>query len=243
VIQTVELTKRFGDMTAVDELTVEVAKGEFFSFLGPNGAGKTTTIKMLVGLLRPTAGRALIGGLDIARDHIAAKRLLGYIPDHPYLYEKLTGREFLLFVAGLYGVDSRAAGVEADRLMDTFDIADIAHNLVEDYSHGMRQKLSFCAAFIHEPQVIVVDEPWVGLDPRSIRFLKDYLRERTRAGLTVFMSTHTLSIAEEISDRICIINDGRLVTLGTVDEIMASRAAGTLEEVFLVITGDEDETK
>jgi len=243
VIQTVELTKRFGDTTAVDGLTIEVAKGEFFSFLGPNGAGKTTTIKMLAGLLRPTAGRSLIGGFDIARDHIAAKQLIGYIPDHPYLYEKLTGREFLLFVAGLYGADSRDAGIEADRLMDTFDIADIAHNLVEDYSHGMRQKLSFCAAFIHNPQVIIVDEPWVGLDPRSIRFLKDYLRERTRAGLTVFMSTHTLAIAEEISDRICIINDGQLVTVGTVDHIMASGAASTLEEMFLAITGDEDEPK
>jgi len=241
VIQTVELTKRFGSTTAVDRLTIEVSRGEFFSFLGPNGAGKTTTIKMLVGLLHPSSGRARIGGFDIGRDHIAAKRLIGYIPDHPYLYEKLTGREFILFVASLYGLDGRAAHIKADHLLDTFGIAGTAHDLIEDYSHGMRQKLSFCAAFIHDPQVIIVDEPWVGLDPRSIRFVKDYLREGTRRGLTVFMSTHTLAIAEEVSDRICIIDHGRLVTLGTVGAVMESRAAGTFEEVFLAITGDEDD--
>jgi len=243
MIRTMGLTKRFGTTAAVDDLNIEVRQGEFFSFLGPNGAGKTTTIRMLVGLLKPTRGRALIGGFDIGRDHIAAKRLIGYIPDHPYLYEKLTGREFLAFVAGLYGIRDREARMKADRLMDLFGIAETAHDLIEDYSHGMRQKLSFCAAFIHDPQVVIVDEPWVGLDPRSIRFIKDYLRTRTRDGLTVFMSTHTLAIAEEISDRICIIDGGRLVTVGTVDAVMASRAAGSLEDVFLAITGDEDQSR
>jgi len=243
MIRTMGLTKRFGTTAAVDDLNIEVRQGEFFSFLGPNGAGKTTTIRMLVGLLKPTRGRALIGGFDIGRDHIAAKRLIGYIPDHPYLYEKLTGREFLAFVAGLYGIRDREARMKADRLMDLFGIAETAHDLIEDYSHGMRQKLSFCAAFIHDPQVVIVDEPWVGLDPRSIRFIKDYLRTRTRDGLTVFMSTHTLAIAEEISDRICIIDGGRLVIVGTVDAVMASRAAGSLEDVFLAITGDEDQSR
>lgn len=241
MISTDGLTKRFGDTVAVDGLTLDVPKGEFFSFLGPNGAGKTTTIKMLVGLLRPTGGKATVGGFDVSTHPVDAKRLIGYIPDHPFLYEKLTGREFLLFVAGLYGMADRDARRKADELMETFDISGVGNNLVEDYSHGMRQKLSFCAAFIHDPQVVIVDEPWVGLDPKSTRFVKEFLRQRTRDGLTVFMSTHTLTIAEEVSDRIGIINGGRLLTVGSVGEIKSSRTAGSLEDVFLEITADDED--
>jgi ABC-2 type transport system ATP-binding protein len=239
MISTDGLTKRFGDNVAVNSLALDVPRGEFFSFLGPNGAGKTTTIKMLVGLLRPTGGRASIGGFDVTKNPVEAKRLIGYIPDHPFLYEKLTGREFLCFVAGLYNMDDREAGKKAGELMETFGIGQVGNELVEDYSHGMRQKLSFCAAFIHDPRIVIIDEPWVGLDPRSIRFVKDFLKQRTRDGLTVFMSTHTLAIAEEISDRIAIINGGKLITVDTVDAIKASRAAGSLEEVFLAITGED----
>jgi ABC-2 type transport system ATP-binding protein len=239
VIRTEGLTKRFGETLAVAGLDLEIGAGEFFCFLGPNGAGKTTTIKLLVGLLRPDAGRALVGGHDIQREPLAAKRLLGYVPDQPYLYERLTGREFLHLVAGLYRLD----GDVADRIagvLKAFDVADVADGLIGDLSHGMRQKLSFAATFLHEPRVVVVDEPWVGLDPRSIRNVKDRLRAATRAGLTVFMSTHTLSIAEEIADRVGIIHRGRLLFTGTVGEVkaLASRP-GTLEDVFLELTREE----
>jgi len=239
VIRTEGLTKRFGDTLALAGLDLEVGAGEFFCFLGPNGAGKTTTIKLLVGLLRPDAGRALVGGHDIQREPLAAKRLLGYVPDQPYLYERLTGREFLRLVAGLYGLDGDGVDAGIAGVLEAFDVADVADGLIGDLSHGMRQKLSFAATFLHEPRVVVVDEPWVGLDPRSIRNVKDRLRAGTRAGLTVFMSTHTLSIAEEIADRVGIIHRGRLLFTGTVAEVkaLASRP-GTLEDVFLELTSE-----
>jgi len=240
VIRTEGLTKRFGDKLAVVDLDLEVGAGEFFCFLGPNGAGKTTTIKLLTGLLRPNAGRALIGGHDIQREPLAAKQLLGYVPDQPFLYDRLTGREFLSLVAGLYGMDGEAVGDRIAAMLVAFDVADVADELIGDLSHGMRQKLSFAATFLHSPRVVVVDEPWVGLDPRSIRNVKDYLRAGTRTGLTVFMSTHTLSIAEEVADRVGIIHRGRLLFNGTVGEVkaLASRP-GTLEDVFLELTGEE----
>ncbi|MDX9973689.1 MAG: ABC transporter ATP-binding protein [FCB group bacterium] len=240
MIQTENLTKRFGPKTAVDSLTIEVPPGEFFCFLGPNGAGKTTTIKMLTGLLLPTAGRAIVGGYDIQRDPIEAKRLIGYIPDHPFLYEKLTGREFMRFVAGLYRLPHAANGKASD-LLDQFEIGGVADQLIENYSHGMRQKLSFASCFLHEPSIVIVDEPWVGLDPKNIRFVKDFLREKTREGVTVFMSTHTLSIAEEVADRIGIIYGGRLRHVGSVADIKAlSKEQGTLEDVFLELTQPEE---
>ena len=239
MIRTEGLTKRFGDTLALAGLDLEVGAGEFFCVLGPNGAGKTTTIKLLVGLLRPDAGRALVGGHDIQREPLAAKRLLGYVPDQPYLYERLTGREFLRLVAGLYGLDGDGVDARIAGVLEAFDVADVADGLIGDLSHGMRQKLSFAATFLHEPRVVVVDEPWVGLDPRSIRNVKDRLRAGTRAGLTVFMSTHTLSIAEEIADRVGIIHRGRLLFTGTVAEVkaLASRP-GTLEDVFLELTSE-----
>ncbi len=237
MIRTDRLRKVFGAVTAVDDLTLTVGEGEFFCFLGPNGAGKTTTIKLLTGLLRPTGGRARIGGFDIVARPVEAKRLLGYIPDQPFLYEKLTTREFMRFVAGLYGLDGPDVGRRIEENLAAFEVSEVADQLIADLSHGTRQKIAFAATFLHEPRVVVVDEPWVGLDPRSIRNVKDYLRQRTREGTTVFMSTHTLSIAEEIADRIGIIHNGRLLALGSVDEIKAlASQPGTLEDVFLELT-------
>ena len=237
MIRTDRLRKVFGATTAVEDLTLNVGEGEFFCFLGPNGAGKTTTIKLLTGLLRPTGGRALIGGFDIVARPVEAKRLLGYIPDQPFLYEKLTAREFLRFVAGLYGIEGPGIGDRIGEFLDAFEIAAVADQLIAGLSHGTRQKIAFAATFLHRPRVVVVDEPWVGLDPRSTRNVKTYLRERAREGVTMFMSTHTLSIAEEIADRIGIIHNGRLLATGSVREIkaLASRP-GTLEDVFLELT-------
>ena len=237
MIRTEGLRKAFGALVAVDDLTLEVGEGEFFCFLGPNGAGKTTTIKLLTGLLRPTAGRALVGGHDVVARPVEAKRLLGYIPDQPFLYEKLTAREFMRFVAGLYGLDGPDTRRRVEDCLATFEVAGAADQLLGDLSHGTRQKIAFAATFLHSPRVVVVDEPWVGLDPRSIRNVKTYLRERTREGVTVFMSTHTLSIAEEVADRIGIIHRGRLLALGSVAEIKALAShPGTLEDVFLELT-------
>ena len=240
MIRTDHLGKAFGGKAAVDDLTLNVARGEFFCFLGPNGAGKTTTIKLLSGLLRPTSGRALIGGVDIVAQPVEAKRLLGFIPDQPFLYDRLTGGELMQFVAGLYGMAGDGLHDRIAGLLEAFEVADAEGVLIGDLSHGMRQKLAFASTFLHEPRIVVVDEPWVGLDPKSIRSVKTYLRERTREGLTVFMSTHTLSIAEEVADRIGIIHQGRLLALGTVAQIkaLASRS-GTLEDVFLELTRDD----
>ena len=241
MIRTENLTKRFGSKVAVANLDLEIAAGEFFCFLGPNGAGKTTTIKMLTGLLHPTEGRAFLGGHDIRKEPLEAKRIIGYIPDSPFLYEKLTGREFMRFVAGLYHLEDGRVAEYGEELLEIFELRSVADDLIEDYSHGMRQKLSFASCFLHDPKIVVVDEPWVGLDPKNIRFVKDYLKTRTREGLTVFMSTHTLSIAEEIADRIGIIHNGKLLHLGTVPEIKAlADRTGSLEDVFLELTqGDE----
>lgn len=242
MIRTEGLIKRFGSKTAVSSLDLEIPEGEFFCFLGPNGAGKTTTIKMLTGLLHPTEGRAILCGHDIQKEPIEAKRFIGYIPDTPFLYEKLTGRELMRFVAGLYGIPEKRVETFGEELLDMFGIRGVGDQLVEDYSHGMRQKLSFASCFLHDPRIVIVDEPWVGLDPKNIRFVKDYLKKRTREGLTVFMSTHTLSIAEEIADRIGIINNGKLLHVGTVPEIKAlADHPGSLEDVFLQMTqGDGD---
>ena len=242
MIVTESLTKRFGPRTAVNELNLRVEAGEFFCFLGPNGAGKTTTIKMLTGLMRPSAGRALIGGLDVTLHPVEAKRLLGYVPDHPFLYDKLTGREFMRFVAGLYQLPGDGLGTRIDEQLERFELRAAADQLTESYSHGMRQRLSFASTFLHQPRVVIVDEPWVGLDPRSIHRVKTFLREQTREGLTVFMSTHTLSLAEELADRIGIIHRGRLLHVGTVAQIKALAARpGSLEEVFLELTREEAE--
>ncbi len=242
MIRTESLCKRFGDKVAVDHLDLDIPEGEFFCFLGPNGAGKTTTIKMLTGLIRPTSGKATIGGFDISTEPVKAKELLGYIPDHPFLYEKLTGREFMHFVAGLFNMSGDHLDDQVDELLETFELTEMGDHLIDNYSHGMRQKLSFASCFLHRPKIVIVDEPWVGLDPKNIRSVKTYLKRKTREeGLTVLMSTHTLSIAEEIADRIGIIHLGKLLHIGTVGEIMKLEdSSETLEDVFLELTkGDE----
>ncbi len=236
------LSKRYGAFTAVRPLDVHVPAGELFGFLGPNGAGKTTTIRMLTGVLRPSAGRVLIGGHDVAREPAAAKSLLGYIPDRPFLYEKLTGAEFLRFVSGLWGQDGRESERRAEELLSVFELTRWKDTLIESYSHGMRQKLLISSALVHGPRVIVVDEPMVGLDPRAARMIKELLRSFVRQGGTVFLSTHTLEVAEALCDRIAILQDGGIRAQGTMAELRAEAEAGAagLEEVFLKLTGGEE---
>ena len=235
-----QLAKRYGDFTAVAGIDLEVPRGELFGFLGPNGAGKTTTLRMIAGILRPTSGTVEIGGIDIARDPVAAKMKLGFIPDRPFIYEKLTGAEFLTFVAGLY--DQEGAHVEhrARELMALFDLEEWRDELVESYSHGMRQKLIISSAFVHRPEVIVVDEPMVGLDPKAARILKDLFREYTNRGHTIMMSTHTLEVAESMCDRIGIIQAGKIRAHGTMADLRkhATDGATGLEDIFLKLTGE-----
>src|SRR5947209_9890539 len=208
------VSKQYGSKVAVADLSLEVRPGELFAFLGPNGAGKTTTIKMMCGLLFPTAGRVLIGGHDMVRAGDLARPLLSYVPDQPYLYELLTGREFLQFIADMYGVPPAYGRRRVAEVIEQFGLDDFIDELTERYSHGMRQRTVFAAALVHEPKVLIVDEPTVGLDPRSVRQLKDLLRRQADQGTTVFLSTHTLDIAEELADRIGLINQGRLISCG-----------------------------
>ena len=240
MIELTNLTKRYGGFTAVNAINLEVPRGELFGFLGPNGAGKTTTLRMIAGILRPTAGSVRIAGVDLAADPIAAKSRLGFIPDRPFIYEKLTGAEFLRFVAGLYNQEGPQVEHRARELLALFDLEDWRDELVESYSHGMRQKLIISSAFVHRPEVIVVDEPMVGLDPKAARILKDLFREYTRRGQTIMMSTHTLEVAETMCDRIGIIQGGVIRACGTMAELRASAQTGTmgLEEIFLRLTGE-----
>src|SRR5918992_1790379 len=240
MIELKALTKRYGTFTAVDAIDLTVPRGELFGFLGPNGAGKTTTLRMIAGILEPTAGSVRIAGIDLARDPIAAKAKLGFIPDRPFIYEKLTGAEFLRFVAGLYDQSGAMVERRMTELLALFDLLEWQDELVESYSHGMRQKLIISSAFLHRPEVIVVDEPMVGLDPKAARILKDLFREYTRRGHTIMMSTHTLEVAEAMCDRIAIIQGGRIRACGTMDELRRSAEAGTrgLEDIFLKLTGE-----
>jgi ABC-2 type transport system ATP-binding protein len=239
LLRTHELTKRYGTFTAVDAIDLDVPRGELFGFLGPNGAGKTTTLRMIAGILQPTAGSIHLAGIDLAKDPLAAKSRLGFIPDRPFIYEKLTGAEFLRFVAGLYGQDGDKVEHRARELMALFDLEEWGDELVESYSHGMRQKLIISSAFIHRPQVIVVDEPMVGLDPKAARILKDLFREYVRRGHTIMMSTHTLEVAETLCDRIANIQHGKSRAEGTIQDLRAeSTGGGGLEEIFLKLTGE-----
>jgi ABC-2 type transport system ATP-binding protein len=236
MIELIGLTKRYGSFTAVNGVDLTVPRGELFGFLGPNGAGKTTTMRMIAGILRPTAGTVRIAGID----PVGAKSVLGFIPDRPFIYEKLTGAEFLRFVAGLFGQDGPSVERRSRELLAVFDLEDWRDELVESYSHGMRQKLIIASAFVHRPDVIVVDEPMVGLDPRAARTLKDLFREYTHRGHTIMMSTHTLEVAETMCDRIAIMHGGRIRACGTMDELRADAVAGAegLETIFLRLTGD-----
>jgi ABC-2 type transport system ATP-binding protein len=239
MIRLENLTKLYGSFRAVDDIALHVPKGSLHGFLGPNGAGKTTTLRMIAGILRPTAGRITIGGHDIARNPIAAKALLGFIPDRPFVYDKLTGAEFLRFVAGLYGQDGPLVERRIDELLEIFELSTWKNELVESYSHGMRQKLIISSALIHRPELIVVDEPMVGLDPRAARLLKDLFREFVGRGGTVLMSTHTLEIAEALCERIAIIQGGKIIAAGSMEELKAQHAGGSLglEDLFLKLTG------
>ncbi|HYC51737.1 MAG TPA: ABC transporter ATP-binding protein [Gemmatimonadaceae bacterium] len=235
-----QLTKQYGGFTAVAGIDLEVPRGELFGFLGPNGAGKTTTLRMIAGILRPTSGTVEIGGIDVARDPVSAKMKLGFIPDRPFIYEKLTGAEFLTFVAGLYDQEGPRVEHRARELMALFDLEEWRDELVESYSHGMRQKLIISSAFVHRPEVIVVDEPMVGLDPKAARILKDLFREYTNRGHTIMMSTHTLEVAESMCDRIGIIQAGKIRAHGTMADLRkhATDGATGLEDIFLKLTGE-----
>lgn len=237
-----KVTRTYGPKVAVADLELEIPPGQLFAFLGPNGAGKTTAIKMLVGLLHPSAGRVRVGGYDTVRQAREASRLIGFVPDEAFLYEKLTGREFLEFLAEIRGLGRAETRRAIERQAAMFELDGFLDELTESYSHGMRQRLVFAAAMLHDPPVLVLDEPTVGLDPKSVRLLKDLLRARAAAGMAVFMSTHTLSLAEEIADRIGIIDRGRLRFLGTLDDLRQVRAnpASTLEHLFLELTADGD---
>ena len=238
MIELNSLTKNYGDYKAVDDLNLHVKKGEIFGFIGPNGAGKTTTIKMIGGILAPSAGTVKIAGIDIQQEPEKAKGKIGFIPDRPYLYEKLTGREFLKFTADLYGVPDDVFSQKAQQNLDMFSLADWSDELIESYSHGMKQRLIMSAALLHDPEVIIVDEPMVGLDPMAIMMVKDLFQRLAHEGVTVFMSTHTLAVAEEICERIGVINRGQLIASGTTADLRreANATDADLEKVFLNLT-------
>jgi ABC-2 type transport system ATP-binding protein len=240
MIKLTNLLKRYGDFTAVNGINLHVQRGELFGFLGPNGAGKTTTLRMIAGILRPTSGSVEIGGIDLASNPVAAKSKLGFIPDRPFIYEKLTGAEFLRFVAGLYNQEGKQVEHRGRELLALFDLEEWRDELVESYSHGMRQKLIIASAFVHRPEVIVVDEPMVGLDPKAARILKDLFREYTRRGHTIMMSTHTLDVAEALTDRIAIMQGGVIRACGTMHDLRSSAESGAtgLEDIFLKLTGE-----
>lgn len=249
MIKTYGLTKRFGDTFAVDNLDLSVGAGEIFGFLGPNGAGKTTSINMMIGILMPTAGRVELADIDVAEDPISAKSIIGYVPDQPNVYEKLTAWEFLMFVANLHEVERGRAEKKARNLLEMFELIDRADEQLGGYSHGMRQKVVIASALLHEPRILFMDEPTVGLDPTSARLVKDILRELASEGVTVFMSTHILEIAERMCDRVGIIQKGRLLAVGNMDDLRQAAAAkgavkhpeaSTLEDLFIELTGGSD---
>jgi ABC-2 type transport system ATP-binding protein len=243
IVRAEGLTKRFGKLEAVRGVSFDVGAGEVFGFLGPNGAGKTTTIRMLTCLVRPTSGTASVAGYDVVREPLEVKRRVGYVAEAPYLYPKLSGREFLLFMGGLYQVPSAMGKQQSERLLDLFELSDKADDLVETYSHGMRQKLALAGALLHEPPVLFLDEPTSGLDPRSARLVKDLLVALVGRGHTVFLSTHVLEIAEQLCDRVGIINGGEIVATGTLDELRRQAQSETvsLEDIFLQLTGAAEE--
>lgn len=240
MIQLDHVTKHYGAKVAVNDLTLDIRAGELFAFLGPNGAGKTTTIKLLCGLLFPSSGNIRLGGYDLTHDGAKARQFLSYVPDQPFLYEKLSGREFLQFIADMYGLPKGHGQKRIEEVIELFQLREFVEDLTERYSHGMRQRTVFAAALLHEPKVLIVDEPTVGLDPRSVRLLKDLLRKEAERGTTVFLSSHSLDVVQELADRIAIIDHGRLVACGTLEHLRTQASLdGTLEEVFLKMTEEE----
>jgi len=241
MIELINLTKHFGKVVAVNRLNLSVSKGEIFGFIGPNGAGKTTTLRMMGGVLAPTEGSVIIDGINMADEPEKAKRRIGFIPDRPFLYEKLTGMEFLRFTADLFGMQEGLFHEKSEQVLKQFSLYDWGDELIESYSHGMKQRLIISAAILHDPMVIVVDEPMVGLDPAGMRMVKDLFRNLSKRGTTIFMSTHTLAVAEDVCDRIGIIHKGLLIATGTTEELRlrAQVQEGDLEKIFLILTEGE----
>jgi ABC-2 type transport system ATP-binding protein len=240
MIELIHIVKKFGDLVAVNDLSLKVPGGEFFAVLGPNAAGKTTTIKVLTGLIKPTAGTAKVGGFDVQEQPLDARRLMAYVPDFPFLYDKLTPWEFFRFTGQLFGMTDHVIRTQGQELIARFNLEQYVNKSIEGLSHGTRQRVAIVSALLHDPQVFVIDEPMVGLDPQHARIVKDTLKDRSRAGMTVFLSTHQLSVAEELADRIGIIHKGRLIAVGTPDDLRKqSGEAGALEQVFLSLTAQE----
>lgn len=240
MIEISNLSMRYGGLVALDTLNLKIERGEFFAFLGPNAAGKTTTIKLLTGLIVPTSGWSKICGFDIQKEPLEAKRRIGYIPDVAEFYDKLTPIEFMAFIAELFQVDPNAAKKRTGELMEQFSLIAYGRQRIENLSHGTRQRLAIASALLHDPEVIIIDEPMVGLDPKNARVVKEELKLRSEAGVTIFLSTHLLNVAHELADRVGIINHGRLCALGTVEEIrtqISGNGDQSLEEMFLEITG------
>ena len=243
MIELKNLTKKFGQFTAVDDISLNIPSGEFFGFLGPNGAGKTTTIKMMTGLFTPTSGQIILNGFDVVREPLPAKSTFGYIPDHPYLYDKLTGREFIYYMGGLYKMKKDELKESVERVIDLLELASWVDKKTEDYSQGMRQRVTFASAFVHNPKTIIIDEPMVGLDPRSARIVKDTLKQKAKEGTSIFMSTHILEMAEELCDRIAIINKAKIIFLDTKENLhlYKTKYDGNLESVFLELTKESSD--
>ncbi|MFQ6677540.1 MAG: ABC transporter ATP-binding protein [Fidelibacterota bacterium] len=241
MIELKRISKSFDSLVAVDSVSLKVEPGEIFSFLGPNGAGKTTTIKMMVGLMTPDSGSIRINGANIVEEPIKTKMMIGYVPDAPFLYDKLTGGEFLSIIGSLYQMDHKKMRKGLRLIINQLDMNEWISDRVEGYSQGMRQRLAFAAAFLHDPKVIILDEPTVGLDPKTARKIKDMLKEKAQEGITIFLSTHNLNVAEELSDRIAIINRGTILGIGTVESFQTSKQhEGSLEDLFLDIVEEEE---
>jgi ABC-2 type transport system ATP-binding protein len=239
MIELINLVKKFGDLVAVNDITLTVPRGEFFAMLGPNAAGKTTTLKILAGLMKPTSGCARVCGFDIQAQPLEARRRIAYVPDFPFLYDKLTAWEFFRFIGQLFGMNDAVIEANAQALLVRFHLDEFVHVPLEGLSHGTRQRVAIVSALLHDPEVFVIDEPMVGLDPQHSRIVKDVLKERSQNGMTVLVSTHQLSVAEEMADRIGIIHNGRLIAVGTRDELRKqSGASGALEEIFLTLTAN-----
>ena len=240
MIELSHIFKNFGDLVAVNDLSLTVRRGEFFAVLGPNAAGKTTTIRILAGLIKPTSGTARVAGFDVQTHPLEVRRRLAYVPDFPFLYDKLTPWEFIRFTGQMFRMDNDTLQSKAASLVNRFNLEAYLHKPIEGLSHGTRQRVAIVSALLHDPEVFVIDEPMVGLDPHHARVVKDTLKERTLAGMTVFLSTHQLSVAEEMADRIGIIHQGRLIAVGTREELrQQSGATGALEQTFLALTAQE----
>ncbi|HLX68347.1 MAG TPA: ABC transporter ATP-binding protein [Verrucomicrobiae bacterium] len=240
MIELIHLVKKFGDLVAVNDLSLSIQEGEFFAMLGPNAAGKTTTLKILAGLMKPTSGKALVAGLDVQVYPLETRKRMAFVPDFPFLYDKLTPWEFFRFTGQLFEMDEAKTASNSQELIERFSLEPFANKMIEGLSHGTRQRVAIVSALLHEPRIFIIDEPMVGLDPHHARVVKDILKERSRAGMTVLLSTHQLSVAEEMADRIGIIHRGRLIAAGTRDELRRqSGTSGALEDAFLALTAQE----